>query len=314
MSATLTDRYIDATVRTLPAGSQDDVRAELAASIADAVEARVERGEPRPDAERAVLTELGDPGALAADYADRPLHLIGPRYHLTWWRLLKLLLVIVPLCAFGGSLLAQALAGAEIGELIGSSVATGAAAVVHVAFWVTLVFVVLERTGAGTGLEWDVDQLPESPDTTTGGRVDLAASLVLLGVSAGALLWDRFIGFVRSDAEALPVLDPALWPWSVAMLFAIMAGEAVMTVAVHVRRRWTATLAAANTVLALLFAGLTLTLLARDDLVNPAFVEVALTDNGVDPDVLQILGVLTALGIGAVAIWDVVDGWRKAAR
>lgn len=314
MSATLSDRYIEATVRSLPARSQEDVRAELAAAITDAVEARVERGERRPDAERAVLTELGDPGVLAADYADRPLHLIGPRYYLTWWRLLKLLLFIVPLCAFGGSLLAQALAGAEIGELIGSSVTTGAAAVVHVAFWVTLVFVVLERTGAGTGVEWDVDQLPEPPNTTTDGRVDLAASLVLLGVSAGALLWDRFIGFVRSDGEALPVLDPGLWPWSVAALFAIMAGEAVLVVTVHVRRRWTTALAAANTALAVLFASLTLTLLARDDLVNQAFVEVALTENGVDADVLQIFGVLTAIGILGVAIWDVVDGWRKTAR
>ena len=30
-----------------------------------------------------MLTELGDPVILAAEYADRPLHLIGPRYYLT---------------------------------------------------------------------------------------------------------------------------------------------------------------------------------------------------------------------------------------
>ena len=93
---TLTERYITATIRSLPATAQADVRAELEASIADAVEARVEQGEPREAAEHAVLTELGDPGVLAAGYADRPLHLIGPRYFLVWWRLLKLLLWIVP--------------------------------------------------------------------------------------------------------------------------------------------------------------------------------------------------------------------------
>src|SRR5690625_6334720 len=58
---------------------QDDVRAELTTSITDAIDARTEQGEDPETAERAVLTELGDPAVLAAEYVDRPLHLIGPR-------------------------------------------------------------------------------------------------------------------------------------------------------------------------------------------------------------------------------------------
>jgi len=42
---TLTERYIAATVKSLAPTAQDDVRAELEASISDAVEARVEQGE-----------------------------------------------------------------------------------------------------------------------------------------------------------------------------------------------------------------------------------------------------------------------------
>lgn len=30
----------------------------------------------------------------------------------------------------------------------------------------------------------------------------MIASLILLGLGVGALLWDRFPGFVRSDSEA----------------------------------------------------------------------------------------------------------------
>ena len=111
MTATLTQRYITAAIQSLPPESQDDVRAELEASIADAVEARVEHGDQPEAAERATLNELGDPALLAAGYADRPLHLIGPRYYPTWWRLLKLLLLIVPLCVLGAVALGQALAG-----------------------------------------------------------------------------------------------------------------------------------------------------------------------------------------------------------
>ena len=101
-ATTLTDRYVAAAMRTVPEKQRDDLGAELRASIDDQIDARVENGEPHGDAERAVLTELGDPDKLAAGYTDRPLYLIGPRYYLDWWRLLKLLLWIVPACAAFG--------------------------------------------------------------------------------------------------------------------------------------------------------------------------------------------------------------------
>src|SRR5690625_3189316 len=95
MQTSLADRYISATINELPADLHDEVRPELQASIAEAEEARMAQGEDRETAERAVLTELGDPAVLAAGYADRPLQLIGPGYYLPWLRLLKLLLMII---------------------------------------------------------------------------------------------------------------------------------------------------------------------------------------------------------------------------
>lgn len=313
MSSTLTERYIAATIKSLPSTAQDDVRAELAASIGDAIEARVEQGEDREAAERAVLTELGDPGVLAAGYADRPLHLIGPRYYLTWWRLLKLLWIIVPTCAFGGMLLAQALANAPIGEIIGSAIGVGVSSVAHVAFWVTLVFVILERTGADTGVRWDVDRLREPQETGT-GRVDLIVSLVFLALAAGAIVADRFLGLVWLDGAPSPILNPELWPWSITGLLVLLAGEAVLAIAVYVAGRWNITLAFLNTALAVLFVSLTVTLLARGELVNPEFLDLAFTANGVDGEVLRILAVVTGFAIVGLAVWDVVDGWMKTAR
>lgn len=35
-----------------------------------------------------MLTDLEDPDALTARDTDRTLHIIGPRYSLTWWRFL----------------------------------------------------------------------------------------------------------------------------------------------------------------------------------------------------------------------------------
>ncbi len=310
---TLTERYIAATTASLPAESQQDVRAELGVSIADAVEARIEQGEDPAAAERAVLTELGDPAVLAAGYADRPLHLIGPRYYLTWWRLLKVLLIIVPLCALGGVAVAQALIGSPVETIIAESLAIALSAAVHVFFWVTLVFVILERSGTPTGGGWDVDQLPQAQDPDA-RLSDVVASLALLAVTAAAVLWDGTRGVVPVRGETLSFLHPQLWPWWMAALFVLFALEAVIAVTVWIRRGWTAPLAAVNTLAALLVVSWTLTLLGRGLLVNPAFTEAVLLDNGVDADVVRILGVLLGVGVTAIAGWDAASGWVKARR
>lgn len=324
MTTTLTERYIAATVKTLPPTAQADVRAELEASISDAVEARMDQGETRTEAERAVLTELGDPGILAAGYADRPLHLIGPRYYLVWWRLLKLLLWLVPLFAMSGVALAKVLESAPIGDLIGSAVVAGIMAIVHAGFWTTLVFAILERTGTDTGVEWDVDQLPETADNGA-GRSEMIASLVFLGLAAGAVLWDTLRGFIRPDGEALPVLNPELWPWWITGLFVLMAAEAVLAIAIYRVGRWNAGFAVVNTILAIAFAVPAMYLLVTGHIVNPELIEFLATDKAAElaeadagaadqGGVARVITVILGFVIVGSALWDIIDGWRKAAK
>lgn len=324
-TATLTERYISATIRSLRPEAQADVRAELEASIADAIEARVEQGEEPAAAERAVLTELGDPGALAAGYADRPLYLIGPRFYLTWWRLLKLLLAIVPVCVLGAVALGQTISAAPVGEIISTSILATGGAILHICFWTTLVFVILERTNSTTAIEkWDVDQLPEPAEDGV-GRNELIASLVFLGIAVGALFWDRFRGFVQVDGDALPILDPQLWPWGISVLFALIAAELVFAIVLYRRRRWSTGLAVANTLLALAFLGWVVTLLLTDQLVNPDFLSqiaaaggedfaVGQAESAAEGGVFRILAVLLGFGIAIGVGWDIVDGWIKTAR
>lgn len=312
-TSTLTERYIGATIRSLAPELQDDVRAELEASVADAIDARLEQGESLAEAERAVLTELGAPGILAAGYADRPLHLIGPKYYLVWWRLLKLLLIIVPICAFGGVMLGQLIDGAPTGEIIGTSVVAALGSIVHVGFWVTLVFFIVERTGADTGVRWDVDQLPE-PTQNGAGRSDAIASMVFLALGVGAVFWDAFIGFFPTGGEPIPILDPALWPWGITFFLALFAAEALLAVVVYAQRRWTIGAAVVNTLLAAVFAAWSLTLLVRGELLNPEFLSYVFSDNGVTDETMRVLTVITGFGLVAFPIWDIVDGWIKTVR
>jgi hypothetical protein len=323
-TATLTERYIGATIRSLRPEAQGDVRAELEASIADAIEARLEHGETPESAERAVLTELGDPGLLAAGYADRPLHLIGPRYYLTWWRLLKLLLWIVPTFAAFGVALAKILEFATIGETIGAVVVAVITSIVHVGFWTTLVFALLERTATDPGTSWDVDQLPEPVDGGA-GRSEVIGSLIFLALAAGAILWDALRGFVRDDGAPVPILNPSLWPVGMTVLLVLMLAELALAVAIYRRGRWTVGAAIVNTVLAIAFVVPAMYLLVSGELVNPAFLqylavehasEMAQADAGAAEQggVLRILSVILGVVIVGSGIWDIVDGWIKTAR
>ena len=311
-----TDRYVDAAMRTVPEPQREDLAAELRASIDDQIEARVEQGDAPEAAERAVLTELGDPDRLAAQYTDRPLWLIGPRYYLTWWRLTKLLWAIVPACAAFGVALGQTLSGADVGEIIGSVCAVTLSVIVHIGFWTTLVFFIVERSdrgGAGLVGRWTPDDLPE-PRERGAGLSDLIGSLVFLAVAAGAILWDRFVGVAYSSEEGwLTFLNPGLWPWWIGALFALMVLEALLAIWVYAKRGWDVATATVNLVLNVVVAGWFLWLLAQQQLSNPGFFA-AFVPADSSETVVTVLNVLFGFGVVAVAAWDSFDAFRKAVR
>lgn len=317
MNATLTDRYIDAATRTAPESQRPDIAAELRERIADQVDALVDAGEAPDAAERAVLNELGDPDELVAGYIDRPLQLIGPRYYLTWWRLLKLLWAIVPACVVFGVALGMAIDGESFGAIVGAVVPVVIQVIVNIGFWTTLVFVIIERSthSADIGLvgEWTVDRLPEPREN--GAKVsDLVASLIFLGLAAGAVLWDHFVGFVYfSDAGWLPFLSPQLWPWGIGVLLAAIAAEALLAIAVYAKGRYTWALAAANLVLNVVIAVPAVWLLSEGGLVNPEFWPRVIPADS-SATVESILTIIFGFVIAGIAIWDSVDGFLKARR
>ncbi len=313
-TVTLTDRYVDAAMRTVPESQRADLAAELRASIADQIEGRVAAGDTPEAAERAVLTDLGDPDELAAGYTDRPLWLVGPRYFLQWWRLLKLLLWIVIPCAVFGVSLAMVLDGATFGEIMGAIWPLALTVGVHLAFWTTLVFVVVERSegrGKTVAFEpWTVDDLPD-PRPRGAGLGDLVASLVFLVVAAGAILWDLFVGFVPTE-PGLSFLDPGLWPAWILGLFALMALEAGLAVTVYALRRWTIGLAVVNGILNAAIAIPAIWLLMQGRLINPEYFPAIIGEGGAE--VGAIVSTVTGFAIAGIAVWDTVDAALKARR
>lgn len=317
-TATLTDRYVAAAARHLPETQRDEFARELRERIADEIDARLMTsadGAPTTaaDAEDAVLRELGDPAALAAAYVDRPLQLIGPRYFLAWKRLLTLLYAIVLPVTAAAVLLAQLLSGAGPGEVAAEVVGVVLALVVHLAFWVTLVFAILERTPGTKAVErWTPDQLPEIRDESRAGRLgDLIASLVFLGLFAVVIVWQQVRPpSFEGPGQEIPVLDPALWSFWLPYFLVLIVLEMLFAVAIYLWG-WNWPLAIANLVLNVAFTVPALWLLATEQLFNPAFLDVIGWPWGGAGAVTTTVLVVVFVGI---AVWDVIDGVVKTVR
>jgi hypothetical protein len=321
--ATLTDRYLAAVTQHLPHDQAPDVTRELRATIEDTIEARVAEGADPAEAEREVLMEMGRPELLSAEYGGRSLWLIGPALYPDYVRLLR---VLVPtLLAVLGVVwvIGLVVEGAgSVGEVVTSGLGLLWQAGVQLLFWVTVVFAVLERTRpeAERGrplVEWTPDHLPEVSSGRQIGRVEGAFGVLFLGLLLLFVL-DNLAG-VSFGTDFVQLLDPEMSPaWKVGLVAVVAASVAVEVVKL-VAGRWSMGLAVANAAVDLLFLGVVAVLWLRDELLNPGLDEAL-------EDITEALGatadrawwdttVAITLGVFVVVtVWDLVDGFRKAAR
>ncbi len=313
----LTDRYVWAVLRAVPAAQRADLEPEVRALVADAIEART--GEPAPTgatadvAERAALTELGDPGLLAARYADRPQYLIGPNLFPEWKRLLTLLLpIVVPIVSIV-VLAANLFSDAPVGQAITSAIGTGFTVTIQMLFWFTLAFAIAERVGgqeALRGKKWSVDDLPALPESGRLGIVDAISTVVANIFVIAGILWVQLLPPIVLDGQAFPLFDPALWSFWLPYFLVVSLGEIVFTVVLYLRGRWTLTFAAINAALGAAFAVPVLWLLQNGLLLNPALVDAVGT--ATDGTWLDVTGIVIGVTVVVVVATDAIDGFRKA--
>jgi hypothetical protein len=303
----LVDRYVYTALRRVPERQRADIDRELRASIEDAVDARVEAGKSREAAVESTLLELGDPDRLADQYANRPNYLIGPELFPAWRRLMTLMFTVVLPILVGVNVVTQLIDDPEIGKVIGGAVGTILTAGVHLAFWTTLVFVILEYTGTGKAelrTTWTLKDLP-TYERSQQSLTDLAAALVWPVVLIAALVVQQF---TLSD---VPVLNPALWSFWWPYLIVVLLLEGAYAIWVYRLGTYTRTVAAVNAVLSLLSAGPLVWLLATDRFFNPdfnSFVEVDSSNSK------QWVTAITITVVVLVSLWDVIDVIRRAER
>jgi hypothetical protein len=312
MTGTLTDRYIWAVQRSLPEAKRDDIDKELRGAIADAIDAKQDAGAAPADAERAAILDLGDPYRLAAGYTERPLHLIGPALFPDYIRLLKVLYAIILPITFAAVLLAQLLAQGQFGGALGATIGITISVAVHLGFWTTLVFALIERSPDYRHTAWNPDTLPQLPSSGAIKLSDTIASAVWFACIVGGVIWAQFFGLYRDGGEVIPILDPALWSFWLPFFLAIGALELAFRIVLYRVGRWTVPSAIISMVLALAFAVPAIYLVATQRLFNPEFLDRANIAALFGPEgvVTVVAIVLLCVGVaGATA-----DGFTKAVR
>jgi hypothetical protein len=310
--STLTDRYVAATLRGVPEKQRDDVEGELRASVADAVDGLVGKGLDPSLAERQVLTDLGDPDRLAADYSDRPLYLIGPALFLDYVRLLKVLLAVVAPIAMVAVGLGQYLAGNDVGGIFAGAISTGLSVIVNIAFWTTLVFVLIERSGPDARRsfgKWSLDRLPEMPARRK-GLADMIGSVTWIAVLIALIFAQQFAGGTRTAGG--PVLNPDLWSFWLPVLVVLLVAEIILEIVRYRLGGWTIPLAVANLGLNAAVAVLVIWLLRSGQLLNDAFFEaVGWPEGGGANGAIAVLGTVGMLIVAAISV---IDGFVRAIR
>jgi len=302
----LIDRYVFTALRRVPEQQRSDIDRELRASIADAVDARVGDGVAPDDAVEAALLELGDPDRLADSYAGRLPYLIGPELFPVWRRILKMLYTLVLPIVIVLAVTIQLFDDPDPGKAIGAGISALITTAVHMGFWTTLVFAVLDRTDARTELRrvWKPADLPRYEPSMV-GLGQLATGLVGPVLLMVALVLQQFTFTSR------PILDPANWSFWWPFFLAVLVLECGYQVWLHRRGTWTHTVTLVNAALGLLATVPLVWLLTSHHFYNPKFIA-GLNWGDADP-----LTWLTNIGAGfaiAVALWDVAEVAVRAER
>jgi hypothetical protein len=312
--STLTDRYVWSVTRHLGAETGPDVARELRGSILDTIEAKVEAGTDPVKAEEEALTELGDPEALAREYGDKPRYLIGPGVYPGYVRLLKSLLgILLPLVLALVFVEAFASGSDSFGDTALASVAAVIGVAVHVCFWVTLAYAVVERARPADKREeplvaWDTKQLPEGTPWRQVGLGETLFQVALLGLVIFILTW-QFTG-VSDPSTQVQVLNPDLaLPWA-ALVVGLIAVEAAVAVGVWWTGRWTPAPAVGNVLAGATWATVAVWLLLQDQLIVADLPERFGAVFGAPVD-WSVPTFPIAAAVVAIAVWDIASCLHK---
>lgn len=329
----LMDQYLYAVTRYLPEASRRDVKNELKANIEDMLPEHYTEEEVR-----GVLQKLGDPKELASQYHLNKRYLIGPAYYDQYLAVLKLVVGIAA-TVLGAIVILSWLVDAPVPRQdLDSGVSTAVAFMaaffgavieggVQAALWVTVIFVILERSGVALdertmkGREWTPEDLKDIP--LAGADISRPAIIVamLFAILFLALLWfqPELLSIYRDSGDGL-VRTPLLNTDRLAVYLPFFLAVTVLEIAhlswQYVAGRWTMPLAMANAVINAVSLVLAFVMLRDPRLYSEGFpAELGrlfnISQEAARANLDRSLTILLVLII-LLTIWDTVEKFWKA--
>ncbi|MGG6311425.1 hypothetical protein [Paenibacillus macerans] len=330
----LIELYFLEVTRRLPERIRGDIALELRSTIEDMLPDDYGEAEVKES-----LAKLGDPAVLAAEYRDQPAHLIGPRFYDAYVQVMKMVLPIVIVIALLSLIANQIITySSEIAPfnavsiLLGKAISAVLGAGIQTAFWITLVFAILERTGTGKELPLNSKFKVWTPDDLKDVRYIPKEKAIKKSEVFLSLLWTAIWGCVYFNADRLigvyengrigfemtaPVFNQEVllsyWPFIVL----ILAMDVALAVYKWIAAQWTVFMAflnvAIHTVSLVLFAAMIRnTELLSDGFrmkMEEIFGQTGLADVGFGSYWILWLALFAYL-LGAVL--DAYQGFRKA--
>jgi len=318
----LIDRYIAEVGRYLPEKNRADIEAEIRSMLEDMLE---ENGYQAKSADEKIIAEtleqLGDPKLLASRYAPPTRYLIGPGWYEVYLQTLqRVLYVVLPIFAAVTFILTLSDSPLDFANAVGEAVGGAFGVGLQILFWITIVFVLLERsdevpyqvqTGSKT---WTVAQLPKMPHKR---QVSIGEALTDIVMDLFVFLWialPLFQNWLQGDANPVPFLNPELWNVWFPIFFVLMTLNLIHDVFKLKIGNWTPTLTAANVILCLASIIYIVVLVTTQQVINPAFLA---TLNGTQISELRnvtswstwTVNISAAVIVG-ILIWDMVNSVR----
>jgi hypothetical protein len=317
----LIDRYIAEVGRHLPEKDRSDIEAEIRSMIEDMLE---ERGQDPKSANDEAVTEtleqLGDPTFLAFKYAPPKHYLIGPEWYEGYIKVLqRILFTALPIVAVVAFVLTLTRNPLDFVNAVGDAVGGAFNVGVQILFWVTLVFVFLERSdekpdglyksGSQT---WTVARLPKLPRKR---QISIAETVMNIAAILFVLIWIALpftIGRLEGNPAPVPFLHPNLWNFWLPLFFVIMALTLLHEVFKLKIGNWTPALTITNAILGLMTIVYIVALVLTQDVINPAFL--ATFDHSAELQKLREVIVwsinISAAVIAGTYVWSVIESIR----
>ncbi|PFL41048.1 hypothetical protein CN962_16600 [Bacillus cereus] len=263
----LIDLYIQEVAKRLPEKNREDITLELRSTIDDMLPEDYNEKDVK-----SVLEKLGSPVSLANGYLDRPMHLIGPRYFDVYTTLLKMIIPIAAVIALI-SMVAENFIGYSgdqavlnvILQLIGKGIGGIFEVGLHVFFWLTVVFVILERTDKDKGIDplttslkkWTPDDLKNIsyiPKKKAISKFEVFGGLMWTAVWATLYFYANYlVGVYNGTANGLKFVSPTfnqdvlLQYWPIVVIMIVF--EICISLYKLVQGQWTQRLAIGNAIL-----------------------------------------------------------------